>query len=131
MPRERQTSPTPGGPRVLAAARRTRASSTGGGRRCRGSGSTWSPCRLQGGDRDLLWQRFCSVVGLTGRFVPDPSRSNQSLGVQAARLMQRVNVAAQSRGVAKDVYMRHFKHALGKGLLAEAQRPAASDRGIG
>ena len=76
----------------------------------------------QGGDRDLLWQRFCSVVGLQADSFPTPSRSNQSLGVQAARLMQQVNVAAQSRGIAKDVYMRHFKHALGKGLLAEAQR---------
>jgi hypothetical protein len=69
------------------------------------------------GDPDLLWRRFCSVLLLEPEAFPAPNRSNSSLGVQAARLMARINVAAHSRGIPKDVYIREFKHALSKDIL--------------
>ncbi len=71
-----------------------------------------------GGDPELLWRRFCSVLGLDASAFPRLERNNPSLGVRAAELMQRINVAAQQRGLPKAVYLKHFKQTLGKQVLA-------------
>lgn len=75
------------------------------------------PLRSQ--ERGLLWERFCSVVGLDGHDFREPSRSNPSLGVVSAQLMRRVNVAARERQLPRPTYHRFLKHQLAKEILAE------------
>jgi hypothetical protein len=67
----------------------------------------------------LLWERFCSVVGLASADFVEPTRSNPSLGAASAALMQRFNVAARERGMQRRDYQRLVKHTLSKGILAE------------
>ncbi|HSE71080.1 MAG TPA: hypothetical protein VLA97_10010 [Nocardioidaceae bacterium] len=74
------------------------------------------------GGSGLLWERFCSVVGLDGAGFAEPRRSNPSLGVVSAALMQRVNVVAHERDVRRKDYHRLVKHTLSKGILAERRK---------
>ncbi|MPY96774.1 MAG: hypothetical protein GEU97_02040 [Actinophytocola sp.] len=45
----------------------------------------------RGSDPELLWQRFCSVLGISPDDVDTEGRANVSLGVEGAELLRRVN----------------------------------------
>lgn len=45
----------------------------------------------RGSDPELLWQRFCSVLGISPDNVNTEGRTNVSLGLEGAELMRRVN----------------------------------------
>ncbi|WP_067459515.1 hypothetical protein [Actinomadura macra] len=77
-----------------------------------------------GAPRDLLWQRFCTAVGL----VPDEydlSRSfaNPSLGLAESEFLLRLN-AALDDGVGWDVYNEIVKHYLAQQVLTGRPAPA-------
>ncbi len=55
----------------------------------------------------LLWQRFCTVLGIeaTGHDL-DPRRSNPSLGTAEAELLRRVNAALSTSGIEAQDWLR-------------------------
>jgi len=59
-----------------------------------------------GNPPELLWQRFCSVVGVdpSGHDL-DPPRSNPSLGTAESELIRRVNEALSTTGVASTAWL--------------------------
>jgi hypothetical protein len=71
-----------------------------------------------GSDAELLWTRFCSVLGIDGSGFAQPRKDNESLGVVSAALMHRVNLAALARDVAFDDYQRIFHLRLADQVLA-------------
>jgi hypothetical protein len=68
---------------------------------------------------DLLWDRFCAVVGLDGSSFSSPPRDNASLGVVSAQVMRRLNVTLREQGLSRTDYTRLGKHVLGKQVLPE------------
>ena len=60
-----------------------------------------------GSPRELLWQRFCSVLGVetTGHSL-QPRRSNPSLGTAEAELVRRVNVLLHDADIAPRRWLR-------------------------
>jgi hypothetical protein len=82
----------------------------------------------QGSDPELLWQRFCSVLDLDGSSFCLPLRTNDSLGVVSAGLMQRVNVRAIDQGVTYTEYKQVLQGKLAVNILAGmrgAEQPIA------
>lgn len=75
-----------------------------------------------GADRELLWQRFCSVAGIDAASCGPGTQSNESLGAASAELMRRLNVALDERGVMWPQYNRVVKHHLAKQVLAARKR---------
>lgn len=72
-----------------------------------------------GADRDLLWQRFAQVLGVDPAVVTtDLPPANESLGLESAELMRRVNARCQELGVGRPEYNKVFKHHLAKTVLA-------------
>jgi hypothetical protein len=71
-----------------------------------------------GHDPEVLWQRFCSILSLDGTDFEPPRMENPSLDVVSARLMERVNQEALSRGLSREIYVPYFKHLLAKEVLA-------------
>jgi hypothetical protein len=67
-----------------------------------------------------LWKRMVRVLGLPedGHYVLDDLGANQSLGMESAELMRRLNVRARRAGIGLAAYNRVFKRQLGKQLLA-------------
>lgn len=67
-----------------------------------------------------LWHRMVRVLGLPedGGYVLDDLGANQSLGMESAELMRRLNVRARRAGIGLAAYNRVFKRQLGKQLLA-------------
>lgn len=59
-----------------------------------------------GGPREVLWERFCSVLGVDGSGFAEATASNDSLDVVSTALMQRLNVAAAEAGLPLPVYKR-------------------------
>lgn len=75
-----------------------------------------------GAPRDLLWRRFCSVVGLDpDRFDLSAYAQNESIGVVSAELMRSVNAHAEGR-LEPMAYDRQLKWFVAKTLL-----PARTD----
>jgi hypothetical protein len=72
-----------------------------------------------GADRDLLWQRFAGVLGIDpDGYLTEGLGGNESLGLESAELMRRVNAhLARSPGGARG-YNPNFKHRLAKEVLA-------------
>ncbi len=72
-----------------------------------------------GAERDLLWQRVAGVLGVdpAGASTQDLG-GNESLGLQSAELMRRVNLALAEQGGAARGYNPQFKHRLAKEVLA-------------
>lgn len=80
-----------------------------------------------GAPRDLLWRRFAQVLGIDpGVGDPEVSNGNESLGVESAELMRRLNELAAAAGVDKRTYTNAFKHRLGKQVLAVRRRDESS-----
>ena len=74
-----------------------------------------------GAPRDLLWQRFCSVVGLDPARYPAESanlRSNPGLDRVSAEMLRRVNVLLGD-GVDRGAKLRILKRGLAKHALVE------------
>lgn len=67
-----------------------------------------------------LWSRFASVLGTEpGLFDASGRGSNESLGLESAELMRRLNDVCRLRGVEWPLYDDAFKHVLAKGVLAK------------
>lgn len=72
-----------------------------------------------GADPEVLWERFCTVLGIDGeRFAP-PELTNESLGVVSTVLMQRLNVAASERRLPHPVYNRIVHTGVGMRILSD------------
>lgn len=78
-----------------------------------------------GADRGLLWQRFCSVLGIDSASCEPAERSNPSLGAASALVMRALNEKLDELGLSKGKYNRYAKHALAKRGLAtrKSQEP--------
>lgn len=71
-----------------------------------------------GADPGVLWERFCSVVGVDGSAFAAPTTDNASLGVVSTVLMQRLNAVARAQGVTPPVYKEVLHTALAERVLA-------------
>lgn len=72
-----------------------------------------------GAPRDLLWQRFAQVLGVDPALATtEGHNANESLGLESAELMRRLNEMARDAGVDKKTYTSAFKHRLSKQVLA-------------
>jgi FtsZ-binding cell division protein ZapB len=74
-----------------------------------------------------LWSRFAGVLGIDGSaFDPSGRGGNESLGLESAELMLRLNLLSRQRGVEWPVYNEMLKHALAKrGLAKRRHRESA------
>jgi hypothetical protein len=67
-----------------------------------------------------LWMRVAEVMGVDGsRFDASGRGSNESLGLESAELMLRLNRVSRTRGLEWPVYNEMFKHALAKRGLSK------------
>ncbi len=67
-----------------------------------------------------LWSRFASVIGVDpGLFDASGSGSNESLGLESAELMRRLNDLTRLKRTDWPLYDEAFKHVLAKGTLAK------------
>lgn len=73
-----------------------------------------------GADPDVLWQRMAQVLGFDAeRFAAQGARdANESLGLESAELMRRVNPLTRRDELSYTEYRSGFKQALGKDVLA-------------
>lgn len=70
-----------------------------------------------GADPSVLWQRFCSVVGLkAGRYSLDVPRDNKSLGLAEIQFLQRLNSAGAGQ-VSDDTYRDWVHRFISRGIL--------------
>ena len=72
-----------------------------------------------GAPSDLLWERFCSVVGVDPSAIPPPEkeiRTNTGLDAASAEVVRRINERVAGKMI-KATYIRHVKHLLGKETL--------------
>jgi hypothetical protein len=72
----------------------------------------------QGADRELLWRRYCEVIGIDGADFAPPEDTNESLGVTSSVLMQRLNREAQKHRVDFSTYHEVFHRRLARQVLA-------------
>ncbi|MQW75695.1 hypothetical protein GHK92_07410 [Nocardioides sp. dk4132] len=77
-----------------------------------------------GADPGVLWERMAQVLGFdAARFAEEGERdANESLGLQSAELMRRVNPLTRRDGLGYTEYRSGFKQALGKDVLAHRRR---------
>jgi hypothetical protein len=66
---------------------------------------------------EVLWDRFCAVLGVDGTGFSQPEQVNESLGVVSTVLMQRLNTVARQRSLSHDVYDRALRRAVAVDLL--------------
>jgi hypothetical protein len=67
-----------------------------------------------------LWLRVAEVMGVDGSLFDASGRgSNESLGLESAELMLRLNQVSRARGLEWPVYNEMFKHALAKRGLSK------------
>jgi len=70
-----------------------------------------------GADRSVLWQRFCSVVGLeAGRYSLEVPRDNKSLGLAETQFLQRLNSAGAGQ-VSDKTYRDWVQRFISRGIL--------------
>ena len=73
-----------------------------------------------GAEPDILWQRMAQVFGIeAGGYVVDGLGGNESLGLESAELMRRLNPLTRDAGLNRTSYHQIFKHALAKRVLAK------------
>lgn len=70
-----------------------------------------------GSDPEVLWRRFCGVLGVDGSAFEEPTSANASLGVVSTTLMQRLNVVASRRKLSHGVYDRALRQAVAVDVL--------------
>ncbi|MGH3361612.1 MAG: hypothetical protein ACRDOM_04060, partial [Nocardioides sp.] len=79
---------------------------------------------------DVLWQRVAQVLEIDPEgYRTDDIGGNQSLGLESAELMRRLNPTTRTAGLSKALYQRMFKHGLAKHSLAR-RRGAESALGL-
>lgn len=72
-----------------------------------------------GAPPDLLWSRFCEVVGIEPPAVDEPpTRRNSSLGVESTEVMRRLNVLYGSSALSRKAYDTSFKKLLAHQVLS-------------
>ena len=81
-----------------------------------------------GGDRELLWRRFCEATGIPVDAYVESGKANESLGAASTEVMRRVNVALQARQLPWGDYDRVVKRLFGQNVLGP-HRP--EEEGIG
>ena len=73
-----------------------------------------------GASRSLLWQRFCTVLGVpTDERWSEAHKSNESIGAESAVLLRELNEALKERGLATRSTKKVRKSYLAKRVLAE------------
>jgi hypothetical protein len=72
----------------------------------------------QGSDVQLLWDRFCSVVGVDGSGFEDAKDSNPSLGAASTSLMQRLNAVAADQSISHPQYKQVIHRSIAREILA-------------
>lgn len=82
-----------------------------------------------GADPELLWHRFCDVLGIDGSGFAPPTRDNASLGVVSTVLMQRLNVDAEALGLSDRTYKQLVHNAVGRDVLT-SRRQAEGPIGV-
>lgn len=75
-----------------------------------------------GSDPEVLWRRFCGVVGVDGAGFEQPTSANASLGVVSTTLMQRLNGVASRRKLSHGVYDRALRQAVAVDVLGPLRR---------
>lgn len=78
-----------------------------------------------GAPRDLLWERFCGVVGVDPTGLRDPRGANESIGAASAMMLRRLNELLEADGLGrKDGIILRKRH-LAKQILAarKAEEP--------
>ncbi len=80
----------------------------------------------QGSDPEMLWERFCSVLGIDGAAFVQPPRTNESIGVVSASLMHRVNLVALAENMQRVDYQRVLHRRLADEVLAPRRSQEAS-----
>lgn len=74
-----------------------------------------------------LWSRFASVVGVdAAEYDASGSGTNESLGLESAELMRRLNDLSRTRRMDWPEYDEAFKHALAKRTLARRKNQESS-----
>lgn len=71
-----------------------------------------------GASRSLLWQRFCSVLGVPMDGWDEARKSNESIGAESAVLLRALNEALKQRGLANKSTKGVRKYYLAKRVLA-------------
>ena len=84
---------------------------------------------LSGAPRDLLWQRLAGVLGLPADGVVPAEAANESLGLEQAELLRRLNAALGDRFPRPGPYPRVVRGILAKEVLAgrSGSAPALTD----
>lgn len=81
-------------------------------------------CPPPGAPRELLWERFCSVVGVDPAVTKLPAvGANTSLGVTAIDVLRRVNLAIRRGGRTPPQLRRVLKQSLVNGALRRDESP--------
>lgn len=75
-----------------------------------------------GADPEVLWHRFCDVLGVDGTGFTVPESDNASLGVVSTTLMQRLNTVAAARGLDHPVYKRAVHKTIGVDILGPRRK---------
>ena len=76
-----------------------------------------------GAPKDLLWQRFCTVFGIDPDWAPKESeRRNESMGVEEAALVRRLNARLRKAGVSGAEHRALVKELLVHQNLARRRR---------
>ncbi len=78
-----------------------------------------------GAPRDLLWERFCGVVGVDPSGLRDPRGANESIGAASALMLRRLNELLEAEGLSrKDGIILRKRH-LAKQILGarKAEEP--------
>lgn len=79
-----------------------------------------------GSDPGILWDRFCSVLGIDGAGFAAPTTANESLGVVSTVLMQRLNTVAAARDLPHPVYKRVLHSGVGVDILSPRRKEEAA-----
>lgn len=75
-----------------------------------------------GADPQVLWRRFCGVLGIDGGGFRRARSDNASLGAVSTTLMQRLNTVAEAQGVGHRDYMRALHRGVALDVLAARRR---------
>jgi hypothetical protein len=75
-----------------------------------------------GSDPELLWTRFCGVLGIDGTDFHPPTRKNESLGVVSTVLMRHLNVASRTHALPVRRYKELVQETVGGEVLARNRR---------
>lgn len=75
-----------------------------------------------GAGTEVLWERFCSVVGIDPASCAPVPPTNESMGVVSALMMRRLNAILVEQGMPWKDYTTFVKWGLAKGVLADRKR---------